>query len=187
VVGLVVLCGSRIEIHGRVPERTQDGHAATEVPDAGRDGCAGPGDAAHLGHALRSVGEKPNHELGEHRVELIVLEGQGFRRPDAHIDVGHARAARIDRLRIGVDPDHVLGADQLREWFSERTAATTHIKHALPGTDACGLDQLMREPAAVPADAPFVAIGHRTVASATVAQLAASAAAAASTSLSVVS
>jgi hypothetical protein len=131
---------------------SEDGHARTEVPDAGGYGYAGPGDAAHLGNTLRSVGEEPNHELGEHRVELVVFKRQVLGRSNAHVDVGQARTARVDRVRVGIDGDHTLGADELRGRLGECAGAAAHIKRALPGSDVGDCEQLMSQAAAVAAD-----------------------------------
>src|SRR4029079_1906929 len=97
----------RVDVKCGIPDRSQQGHARVEVPDARRGCAAGPRDTAHLRGASPGVVHALHDELREHGVALGVVPGKLLADPHPHVGTGYARAAGRGETLGGVDRGHV--------------------------------------------------------------------------------
>ena len=128
------------------------------VPDAGGDDATGPRDARHLAEPGDRIGNEVHDELGERRIEGVVVERQllGRRRP--HVDAGVARPGGRDEGLGRVHGRDVLRPEARRR--ARRSARPVRTRHrARAGrADPGEVGELRRQAARVPAHEPVVGV-----------------------------
>ncbi len=101
-----------------------------EVPDARGDDPAGSRDADHLADAGRGIRHEMHHELGECRVEGVVVERQVL--GDAVADVGPrvSRGGGRDETLGWIDSRYLGLAEAGRELLGEGSRPAAHVERA---------------------------------------------------------
>ena len=98
-------------------------------------------------------------ELGERRVERVVLERQLLRRRASHVHAGVPLLRRNDERLRRIGGRDALRAQPLDELGRQRARPAADVEHPLPGGDSGEVGEPRREQHRVAAHEPVVRIG----------------------------
>src|SRR5581483_10626691 len=107
-----------------------------DVPHAGSDRTAGPGDACHLANPSVRIAHEPDDEGGDCYVELGISPRQLFGYTLSDVGPGMAIAAGRHELGRGVDRGDVFCTGPPAQLAGEAARPAAHIQNPQPGRDS---------------------------------------------------